>query len=366
MAHFEHGALNADGRLIDPFVALRRTPYTCPDCNRAVHVKKGERRSAHFAHNPDTTNPCTYYDRKPSLDQRHRNAQLKLKQFLEQGKEIDIARACPCGCRWISHFGLYNFKDRIAKCEYRFRFNNSDKRADVAVLDSDGNIICIFEVVHTHYTGELERPEPWHEIRADEINAIPSSAETIALVCIRQTIRPECRARHAAERNAAEERRKQREQERREEEAREEERDRLWRERQEKRFREKTELWHRRERERLEDVRGNPELDRLEAEAHQQRRREAQEKWDREEGQRLLNLQRQRDERQLQLQQVEDDHKHWEGGDPRRTALYRKWASSVPTCMLCASSVDRAYPTSLGRCKGCNADIRKRVDNQLR
>jgi hypothetical protein len=38
----------------------------------------------------------------------------------------------------------------------------------------------------------------------------------------------------------------------------------------------------------------------------------------------------------------------------------------VPTCMLCASSVDRAYPTSLGRCKGCNADIRKRVDNQLR
>jgi hypothetical protein len=78
------------------------------------------------------------------------------------------------------------------------------------VLDSDGNIICIFEVVHTHYTGELERPEPWHEIRADEINAIPSSAETIALVCIRQTIRPECRARHAAERNAAEERRKHR------------------------------------------------------------------------------------------------------------------------------------------------------------
>lgn len=365
MAHFEHGALGADGRLIDPFVALRRTPYTCPDCQRAVHVKKGERRSAHFAHNPDTTNPCTYYNRNPSLDQRHRNAQLKLKQFLEQGKEIDIARACPCGCRWISHFGLYNFKDRIAKCEYRFRFNDSDKRADVAVLDRDGNIVCIFEVVHTHYTGELDRPEPWHEIRADEINAIPSSAETIALMCIRQKIRPECLERHAIERRAAEEHRRQREQERREAEARQEEENRLWRERQEKRFREETERWHRRERERLEDTRGNPELDRLEAEAHQQRRRDAQEKWDREEGQRVLKLQRQRDERRLQLQQVEDDHKHWEEGDSRRTALYRKCASREPTCMLCASTTEGAYPSSLGRCKSCNAGVRKRVDNLL-
>jgi hypothetical protein len=265
----------------------------------------------------------------------------------------------------MSHWGVRNFRDRIAKCEHRFTFNESNKSADVAVLDSTGTFVCIFEVVHTHYTREIDRPEPWHEIRADEINEIPSDAKTIMLTCIRQVFRPECIARQAAERKSAEERRKQREQERREEEARQEEENRKWRERMEKRFRNETIQWERRNRERLEDTRGNPELDRLEAEAHQQRRRDAQEKWDREEGQHVLKLQRQRDERRLQLQQVEDDHKHWEEGDPRRTALYRKCASREPTCMLCASTTEGAYPSSLGRCKPCNAGMRKRVDNLL-
>ena len=83
-------------------------------------------------------------------------------------------------------------KNNTVKCEYRFKFNDSNKSADVVLLDADGRIVCIFEVVHTHYTREHDRPEPWHEIKADEINAIPSDTEQIALTCIREVMREEC------------------------------------------------------------------------------------------------------------------------------------------------------------------------------
>ena len=348
MAHFEHGALDkATACLVDPKVALQRTPYTCPDCKRDVHLRKGKRRVAHFAHNPNIANPCTYYDRNASRDQQHKNAQLKLKHFLDRGNEIDIARICPCGCRTISSWGITRLPSNVVKCEHRFTFNDSNKSADVAVLDSAGTIVCIFEVVHTHYTREIDRPEPWHEIRADEINAIPSDSEHVAITCVRQVLNPKCIARQAAERRAAEEHRLKREQERREEQAREEEENRKWRERMEKRFREETERWR---------VEG--------PEAQLQRRRDAEEKWNREEGPRLLKIQQQRDENRLRLKDVEEDHVQWTEGHPRRAELYRSYASREPTCMLCSSLGERMN-SSLGRCKGCNIAIRKLVDKRL-
>jgi hypothetical protein len=201
MSHFEHGALDkATQHLVDPKGALKRTWYECPDCHRDVHVRKGEKRTAYFAHRPDRENPCTYYNRNPSTEQKHRNAQLKLKQFLERGKEIDIGRICPCGCGWRTNWGITCMPSNIVKSEHRFKFNDSNKSADIAVLNSNGDIICIFEIVHTHYTREVDRPEPWHEIRADEINAIPSDSATITLTCVRQVERVECINKREAER----------------------------------------------------------------------------------------------------------------------------------------------------------------------
>lgn len=193
MSHFEHGAIDKNTTyLVDPASALKRTIYECPDCKRDVFVRKGNIKIAHFAHRKDKDNPCTYYNRNPSLDQRHRNAQLKLKQFLERGKEIHIGRRCACGCGWMSNWGITVSESEIVKCEHRFKFNESNKSADVAVLTQEKKIGCIFEVVHKHYTRETDRPEPWHEIRAEEINAIPSDAGHFVLTCIRETIRPEC------------------------------------------------------------------------------------------------------------------------------------------------------------------------------
>lgn len=193
MSHFEHGAIDKTTTyLVDPVSALKRTIYECPDCKRDVFVRKGNIKIPHFAHRKDKDNPCTYYNRNPSSEQRHKNAQLKLKQFLERGKEIHIGRRCPCGCGWMSNWGITVLKDEIVKCEHRFKFKESNKSADVAVLTQSMNIGCIFEIVHKHYTRESDRPEPWHEIRADEINAIPSDIEDVVLTCIREKVRPEC------------------------------------------------------------------------------------------------------------------------------------------------------------------------------
>jgi hypothetical protein len=204
MSHFEHGAIDKEKlQLIDPKGALKRTWYECPDCHRDVSVRKGEVRSAYFAHRPDKVNPCTYYNRNPSLDQQHKNAQLKLKHFLNNQVEIDIKRHCSCGCGWITGTILRTPRFGEGKCEHRFKFNGSQRSADVAIVDGD-SILAIFEVVHTHYTQERHRPEPWFEISAKEINAIPSDSKQIKLTCIRQLQSKEC-IEETAERNAKQE-----------------------------------------------------------------------------------------------------------------------------------------------------------------
>jgi hypothetical protein len=358
MAHFEHGALNLEGHLVDPNSALRRTPYTCPDCHRGVRVRKGNERAPHFAHNPDPSRSCTYYDRGATSTQKHRNAQFKLKQFLERLKEVDIGRVCPCGCGRMSHWGVRRFSDTVVKCEYRFRFNDSNKSADVAVLDSKGELVCIFEIVNTHYTREMDRPEPWHEIRADEINAIPSDAKSIALTCIREVLRPECIARQEAIRHARDERQRREAAAQREREAAQEEANRRWREERDRRFREETERWERRmAREREEDER---------LRANEQRHQETVVAR-RIDGERphLTAVEQQRTQRHQQQMGVEEDQLRWDAVHPRHSELYKEYARDVTACMLCSTGFRWEESASLGRCQICSASIRKRVEQRL-
>jgi hypothetical protein len=192
MAHCEHGAFDKEtGVLLDPHAAAKRTIYRCPDCSKDVFVRKGTKRVAHYAHRKDPTGTCTYFNRNPSLDQQHKNAQIKLKHFLDNQVEIDIKRNCRCGCGWVTGTIVPAQHPGKGKCEHRFKFNDSQKSADVALLDGD-TIISIFEVVHTHYTRERDRPEPWFEISAKEINAIPSDSTKVKLTCIRQIQSKEC------------------------------------------------------------------------------------------------------------------------------------------------------------------------------
>jgi len=209
MAHFEHGAIDKETtKLVDPKYAVKRINYECPDCKRDVFVKKGEVRIAHFSHKKDNNRPCTYFNRNPSLDQQHRNAQLKLKEFLNNKIEIDIHRYCICGCGYNNGTIIPASHIWEGKTEYKFTFNNSRKSADVALVFGN-DIEAIFEVVHTHYTRERDRPDPWFEIDAKEINALESDSKKIKLTCIRQLRSPEClKAEQVKNERLAEEQRK--------------------------------------------------------------------------------------------------------------------------------------------------------------
>jgi hypothetical protein len=199
MSHFEHGAIDKQSKqLVDPQVAAKRTLYECPGCTRDVFVRKGEIKIPHFAHKKDKNATCTYYNRNPSKDQQHRNAQLKLKQFLERGVEIEICRICIGNCGSVSNWGVNYTPGSIIKLEHSFKYNDSTKKADVVFLH-DGKIIVIFEVVHTHFTKELDRPEPWHEISAAEINKVPSDSSRVKLTCLRQKTCKSCIERQSRE-----------------------------------------------------------------------------------------------------------------------------------------------------------------------
>lgn len=348
MAHFEHGALDrTTHRLVDPGTALKRIWYECPDCHRDVNVRSGPVRAAYFAHRPDRLNPCTYYNHNPSADQRHKNAQLKLKQFLERGKEIDIGRLCPCGCRWVTKRGISCLPSNIVKCEHRFKFNDSNKSADVAVLDSSGNIVWIFEVVHTHYTQEADRPEPWYEIRADEINAIPSDSDNVFLACMRQVVRPECLAKQEAEHQALL---------KREEEARARwEFERPQREEEERKRNEYHAEMARRWETKQKLLRDEERERRLQFEEQNRKRMEEE---------RLARLRTR--EQQVAYENREKAEK--KAQQQQFKVLYRKYASRVPKCDLCTSNKLTAWITVdpwVGRCRRCETAIDTLVHQKM-
>lgn len=347
MSHFEHGALDkATRHLVDPKGALKRTWYECPDCHRDVSVRKGEVRAPYFAHRADRENPCTYYNRNPSSEQKHRNAQLKLKQFLERGKEIDIGRICPCGCRRVTNWGITCLPSNTVKCEHRFKFNDSNKSADVAVLNSNGDIICIFEVVHTHYTREFDRPEPWHEIMADEINAIPSDSETVTLTCVRQVERDVCSAKRAADRA-------------------------VWLKRQEEaRARWEFERPQREEEQRRRDEYREEMASRRETWIQLRREEEAerQKKLIEEEQVRRARIQEQR-KKELEHQKALEERatQAEEALKKQKKLLFRKHSEVVPRCEQCGPIAAWLKTTSsVGRCHECKKKIYVHVHTEMK
>lgn len=165
-----------------PLVAHKSCKYECASCKKGVILKQGEKYVYHFAHKAKDPK-CKYYE-QTTLNQKHRNAQLILKQLLENNRIRLIYRSCNrCSNRFAFDIESITITTEI-KIEHRFKYNNEDKIADIARLDK-GDIHSIFEVYNTHSTDSDARPEPWYEIRADEINDIDIRAENIEFTCVR-------------------------------------------------------------------------------------------------------------------------------------------------------------------------------------
>jgi hypothetical protein len=167
--------------------------------------RNGSINQPHFAHYK-SNNPCYYYE-KPNESQIHKDAKLLMKTLLDNKSSIFIERDCNY-CKknkdkeqfeYTNNYEYIIFSDDYSDntktyLEYKFTYNNSVKIADVAVVEND-KIKYIFEICHTNNTSENNRPEPWFEIKAEDlINKINIDEDgNIDIKCIRKYICNSCK-----------------------------------------------------------------------------------------------------------------------------------------------------------------------------
>ena len=183
--HFSMGAINKNTNNYEyPKIANKKNKYKCPSCEKNVIFKNGKILKPHFAHYK-SDNPCYYYDR-PCETQIHKDAKLLMKTLLDNKKNISIYRTCNyckqrnCGYSEETNYDIKEYFNENIKAviEYKFYYNNSNRSADVALIEND-KIIFIFEICYKNKTKEENRPEPWVEINAENLINQINSGETI-------------------------------------------------------------------------------------------------------------------------------------------------------------------------------------------
>jgi competence CoiA-like predicted nuclease len=174
--HFPMGAINKNTNNYEyPKIADKNNKYICPCCNKNVILRKGKIKQPHFAHYK-SNNPCYYYD-KPNETQIHKDAKMLIKSLLDNKKNIKFHRVCKyceknnfetmCPLNQDILINDYNQNTKTV-IEYKFYYNNSNRSADIALLEDD-NIKFIFEICYKNKTKEQNRPEPWVEINAEDL-----------------------------------------------------------------------------------------------------------------------------------------------------------------------------------------------------
>jgi hypothetical protein len=186
--HLSFGALvKGSNDYIYPAKAKKKIKYSCPECKKDVLVRKGDKRIHHFAHYKSDS-PCEYYN-NPGESAIHKEAKLLLKTILNEKRIFTVKRYCRKCDDSINVFidsNLY-INSPSAIIEYPFLYDNSHKKADVALLN-DNELKIIFEICYRNKTSEENRPEPWIELKAEElINTINKEEQTdiLNLICIR-------------------------------------------------------------------------------------------------------------------------------------------------------------------------------------
>ena len=193
--HFSMGAINKTTNKYEyPKIANKINKYKCPFCEKDVIFRNGKIKQPHFAHYK-SDNPCSYYE-KPNETQIHKDAKLLMKTLLDNKNKILFYRECyEC---LLEENTIFEYKityndyneNTIASMEYRFNYNNSNRSADVALVENK-DIKYIFEICYKNKTKEENRPEPWFEINSEKlinninsVNNIDTNNE-IRIECIR-------------------------------------------------------------------------------------------------------------------------------------------------------------------------------------
>lgn len=129
------------GQLINAIDADKQSAYLCPACKQPLLFRKGLKKRPHFAHKVFTPN-CTpesalHYSFKTLLYH-------KIKEHLNLGLALPIQWSCS-KCHEL-HTG--NLLKKAV--EVRLEYNLGNCRPDIALLDRNGYVIAVIEVVVTH------------------------------------------------------------------------------------------------------------------------------------------------------------------------------------------------------------------------
>ena len=148
-SHFSMGAINKETLKYEyPKIASKENKYKCPSCDKDVIFRKGKIKQSHYAHKK-SDNPCYYYDR-PSESQIHKDAKMLMKMLLDNKTNMAFYRKCYNYCEdpdYIFEITPDTYNDSTtAIIEYKFQYNNSNRSADVALVEND-NIKYIFDQI---------------------------------------------------------------------------------------------------------------------------------------------------------------------------------------------------------------------------
>jgi hypothetical protein len=146
--------------IVFPYKANKNTLYICPFCREDIIWKQGKIYIPHFSHK-------TYNSENESKE--HKQAKLLLCQYLDGGVELKINKLCEnCKCVTTDFISKTN-GSRIVP-EHTFDSYGENRRADVAYLQSDGQVGYIFEILQTHKTDPDRRKGTiWYEFSAKEV-----------------------------------------------------------------------------------------------------------------------------------------------------------------------------------------------------
>ena len=185
------GAINKQTKqYIHPSQANKLDEFICIDCGNAVIIRKGQIRIPHFAHRKKDSK-CDFYN-NTNETQIHKSAKLLLKYIIENKIPLTIYNKC-IKCNKTDEYIIpeISINSSIIN-EYRFEYNGI-KTADVAYIDNS-EIVCIFEIYHTHKTQTENRPEPWFELDAKNLIETFNNYDLqgIKLQCIRDKICDDC------------------------------------------------------------------------------------------------------------------------------------------------------------------------------
>ena len=133
--------VSSSGQLVKALDAQKGLPYSCPVCEQVFILRKGTKKRPHFAHKTLTPN-CTpetalHYGFKTLLCKR-------IQEFIDLSLPLNLQWNCStCGG---SHTGNLLKKATQVKLEH----NLGRCQSDIALLDKNGHVIAVIEVVVTH------------------------------------------------------------------------------------------------------------------------------------------------------------------------------------------------------------------------